>query len=284
MSKALPLALLLAAVLAGSCVPPEREDNLGKRWDTTTVMGELQREGTLRVGVSPDSPASSEDGPGPYGEFTLDFARYLADILGVDLVEVEVPHSQLQTGIDSGDIDIAFPIQAITEEAVRKQAFTDPLFVSHQRLLVPEDTGVTSIEELAGQRVCSAIESATGLDLGEIEEVDVVEEAGPALCAVRLAGGDVSAVTAPDVVLVALQREVVGFAIVGDQLTTQGYGALLTTGANAWADYVGLVITKWEEDGGWLASYQDHFGDALPGEPEPADLTVEEAAALFPEA
>lgn len=296
-----PLTALLAGLaLLSACVPAESTEDLGKRWDETTVMGELQRRGSIRVGVSTDGPgalvggsggaASGDTALGPYGAFTLDFARHLADTLGVELETVEVPHAQLQTGIETGDIDVAFPLQTITEASVRKQAFTDPLFVSHQRLLVPAGAEVESLNDLAGLQVCAVIEDdGVGLDPSVVApDLDVTVVSTPQRC---LDDDSHDAFTAPDVVLLAMQIELLnccperyreGLEIAGDQLTTQGFGALTRTGANAWVDYLGQVIADWKSSGGWLGSYETNFGDAFSDTPQPADLTVEEAAALFP--
>lgn len=283
------ISLVVIGMLAAACVPAEKEENLGKRWDETTVMGELQREGTMRVAVSPDSPTRVEGAEGAYDAFVMEFARYLADTLGVELDVVEVPISQLQTGIDSGDVDLAFPITPITEESVREQAFSDPLFVSHQRLLAADDT-----PDLAGRTVCSLVDEEAGLDLSQSLAVTARRERDPAVCAAGLITGEFAAATAPEIVLLAVRDlmdtlgcqekpnvecvTLTNLGIVGDQLSTGGLGAQLKTGAQAWVDYVNLVLDKWIEDGGWAAAYAENFEDEV----EPPDLTVEEAAALFP--
>lgn len=291
------MSLCVAALLLGaSCVPAEKQENLGKRWDETTVMGLLQREGVLRVAVSPNSPTAVDGAPGAYDSFAGDFGDFLGEVLGVEVQTVEVPAGQLHTGIETEDIDIAFPVEPITEQAVRTQAFSDPILVSHQRLLVPDGSAVTSIEDLEGERVCQ-VDFAEGYDLSATTAVDVITEKDPAFCADRLAQGDVAAVTAPDVVLLAVAEraervcstsfaaamcEASNFNIVGDELTTQGYGVLMKLGASAWTDYVNLVLDKWIEEGGWADSYERNFGTAFTDEIAPPDLTVEEAAALYP--
>lgn len=290
------MSLCVAALLLGaSCVPAEKQENLGKRWDETTVMGLLQREGVLRVAVSPNSPAAVDGAPGAYDSFAGDFGDFLGEVLGVEVQTVEVPAGQLQTGIETEDIDIAFPVEPITEQAVRTQTFSDPILVSHQRLLVPDGSTVTSVADLERQRVCR-VDSPEGYDLSANNSVEVVTEKDPALCAERLVEGDVAAVTAPDVVLLSVAERAVqlcgslaaslcpadSFDIVGDELTTQGYGVLMKPGASAWTDYVNLVLDKWILEGGWAASYERHFGTAFTDEIAPPDLTVEEAAALYP--
>lgn len=282
--------ILASTVLLVSCVPPEKEENLGKRWDETTVMGELQQRGSIRIGLSVDSPTRLQDGePGGFDSFTEAFALYLAETLQVDPEIVQVPSSQLSTGIETGDIDIAFPLQVVTEQLVRQQSFTDPLLITHQRLLVEEGSGIEQVGDLAGEQVCAILDE-TGLDLSTVDPtIEVRTERDPAVCAAALLRGEVAAVTGQDVVLASLLARIeqvcengnctAGYEIAGDQLTTGGLSATVVSGAQAWTDYVSLVLQQWKEDGGWEEAYLEHLGSESPG---PPDLTIEEAAALYP--
>ncbi len=284
------LSVLACAALLASCVPPEKEENLGKRWDETTVMGELQQRGSIRIGASTDSLTRLQDGePGGYDSFTEDFALYLADTLKVDPEIVEVPSSQLSTGIDTGDIDIAFPLQVVTEQLVRQRSFTDPLLITHQRLLVEKGSGIEQAGDLAGQEVCGILDE-TGLDLSTVDPtIDQRTERDPTVCAAALLRGEVVAVTGQDVVLTSLLARIeevcrdgdcaTGYEITGDQLTTGGLSAMVVSGAQAWTDYVSLVLQQWKEDGGWDEAYVESLGPESPG---PPDLTIEESAALYP--
>lgn len=284
------IPILACAALLVACVPPEKEENLGKRWDETTVMGELQQRGSIRIGVSADSPTRLQDGePGGFDSFTEAFALYLAETLKIDPEIIEVPSSQLATGIDTGDIDIAFPLQVVTEQLVRQQSFTDPLLITHQRLLMEKGSGIEQVSDLAGKEVCAVLHE-TGLDLSTVDPtISLRTERDPAVCAAALLRGEVAAVTGQDVVLTSLLTRIeqvcedggctAGYEISGDQLTTGGLSAVVVSGAQAWADYVSLVLQQWKEDGGWEEAYLEHLGPESPG---PPDLTIEEAAALYP--
>lgn len=279
MPKRLSLVLALATTVAFACVPPEKPEGLGKRWDPTTVMGELQERGQIRVAVSPNSPLKVEGEPGPYERFTMEFATFLADILSVELVEVEVPIDSLQTGIDTGDVDLAFPLRPVTERAVRQQAFGDPIFVAHQRAFLPLGGSLENATTF-----CALLDPDTGFDpSAQDESLRVVTERDPAACTAALDRQKADAILALDVLLASISETFPG-EIAGDQLTTVGLSPQLKTGAQAWVDYVNSVLRKWVEEGHWATAYEAHFGDSIIGteEPRPPDLTVEEAAALFP--
>jgi ABC-type amino acid transport substrate-binding protein len=286
--RPLATALVLTAALV-SCVPPEKEENLGKRWEDTTVMGALQERGSLRIGVAPDALTRVAGEPGGYDSFTEEFALFLAETLGVEPEIIEVPSAQLQTGLDTGDIDIAFPLQVVTEQLVRQQSFSDPLLITHQRLLVGQASGVEQTGDLAGGTVCALLDE-TGFDPSSVNSsITVRTERDPDVCTASLLRGEIDAITAQDVVLDAILDRIEEvceqgdctdtYEIAGDQLTTGGLSALVVSGAQAWTDYVGLVLQKWAEEGGLEEAYLEWLGSTSPG---PPTLTIEEAAALYP--
>lgn len=282
------MLLLSVTLMAGAaCVPPEKPEGLGKRWDDTTVMGEVQGRGTIRVAVTSDAITRVDD-IDPYGELTSDFADYLASVLSVAVEEIEVPTGSLQTGLDAGDLDLAFPVTPITERGVRKQAFSDPLLVSHQRTMTPGGT-----EPNGTGKICAILDPDTGYDPARVDEdASVLYAPGPRECLDALLREEAAAITGLDVVLAsvaqAAERECVGaecpdeLKVIGEQLTTVGLGVLVERGAQGWVDYIDLVLDRWIEEGLWAESVEEHFGILGPELPDPPDLTVEEAAALYP--
>ncbi|HYO60436.1 MAG TPA: transporter substrate-binding domain-containing protein, partial [Actinomycetota bacterium] len=206
------LALGLAA-----CVPPIPDNDELVSFDVETVMGEIQEEGTLVAGMP-------EDAGQPWVDFATPVAQDLAASLNVELEIESHPTDELVGLVDAGAIDVAFPVLTITEELVRKHAFSDPIYVAHQRLLVPAGEGVETVADLSGE-VCSPIDDATGVELQELDEdlVTVPLESGDAEgCIPLLEDGLVASATAPDVLLAAVAEELGGdYEVTGEQLTTE---------------------------------------------------------------
>jgi polar amino acid transport system substrate-binding protein len=204
-------------------------------------------------------------------------------------VEIDLrthPNDELVDLVTEGDLDIAFPVVTITEELVRKHAFSDPIYIGHQRLLVPEGSGVETVDDLDGE-VCSPVHQEYGVELQELnpELVTVPLEPGDATgCVPLLEDGLVTSATAPDVLLATMVDELgPGYEVTGEQLTTEPLAAALESGAAGWVDYVNKIITEFDQEGRWTAAYEEHLGPLLGGEtPDPPNMTLEEAAALFP--
>ena len=274
--RATPVVIALAAA---ACVPPVPDNDEFVRFDEETVMGEIQDAGTLVVGL-PDDVGQ------PWVRFAMPVAEDVAESLRVEIELETHPNEDLVGLVGAGDIDIAFPVVTITEQLVRKNAFSDPIYVGHQRLLVPAEAAVETVDDLDGE-VCSPLDDATGVELQELnpEVVTVPLEPGDAAgCVPLLEDGLVASATAPDVLLASIVDELgADYEVTGEQLTTEPLAAALESGASGWVDYVNKIITEYDQEGRWTAAYEEHLGPLLGGPaPEPPNMTLEEAAALFP--
>jgi polar amino acid transport system substrate-binding protein len=184
--------------------------------------------------------------------------------------------------VSSDDLDISFPNVPLTEEAVRGHSFSTPYVLVHQRLLVRASSPLRAVEDLAGERVCAAIDPATSVAPDAIEpRVQVLRAAGVAGCIEPFRTREVAAITAPDAFLrhaVEVLAPHTRAKMVGDELSTEGYGAAVTLGGG-WLPFVNAVLGAAELDGTWAEAYTRWVG---PNPGEPPELSAEEAAALFP--
>jgi polar amino acid transport system substrate-binding protein len=270
----------VAALLLGSCVPPV-DDDLPERFSDETVMGAVQQAGKLRIGLPEDVPPLGFQRPGGRsGGMGVDLGRLVARALAVRAEFTHTSSTRLLDLLDRAELDLAFPAVALTEARLRRYSFTNPYVVAHQRLLVPAASGVQTVEDLAGARVCSFLEEATGADLSSIESSIVIVAAHHVQrCPELLRNERVEAVTADDLFLEYMLRDLGGARIVGDDLSTVGYAAVVTTGASTFGSIVEQVFADAQSDGTWAQIYR-RWVEATPG--VPPELTAEEAAALYP--
>jgi polar amino acid transport system substrate-binding protein len=277
-------ALVTLGLLSSACVPPPPEQNLERTYSEDTTMGALQDAGRMRIGIAADAPPLGYVDPRteePLG-FTVALGRELAETLGVRPAFMSGSPERLLELLASEELDIAFPNVPLTEEAVRTHTFSTPYLLVHQRLMVPSSSTVRALEDLAGQRVCSAIDPATGVPPTAIEprvRVRRAESVGD--CIEPFRSGAVAAATGPDVFLrhtVDVLAPRTPAKTVGDELSTSGYGAAVTPGGG-WLPFVNAVLGAAELDGTWTEAYTRWIG---PNPGAPPELTAEEAAALFP--
>jgi ABC-type amino acid transport substrate-binding protein len=197
---------------------------------------------------------------------------------------VPAPNDDLLEMVEANEVDVAFPITAITEPLVRHYGFTDPYWIAHQRVLGFD--GRYAPEDLSGETVCSFIDPETEVLLSDLEPtIDVISATHPEECLANLTTG--APATASDAILLGLfqrfaERSNDGEVpeIGGDNLTTEGYGAAVNIESSGLAEVVDNILQRAKDDGPWQRAVDRWLEGAEPV--EPPELTVEEAAALYP--
>jgi ABC-type amino acid transport substrate-binding protein len=264
------------AVMAASCVPPVEETTTPAHFNPETVMGQIQERGKLEIGIATDRP--------PLKDLTVDLGTYVAEAMHVEPTFVEAPNDELLDMIDAESVDLAFPITTITETLVRHYSFTDPYWVAHQKVLSSDERFDPA--DLSGESVCSFVDPETEVSLDVLNpDIDVTSVTDPMDCVALLKEG--ARATASDAVLlgmlVAMSRHTnVGRPTIGgDDLTTEGYGAVVIGDAPGFIEVVDNILQRAKDDGVWQRSVTKWITETY-APAEPPDLTVEEAAALYP--
>lgn len=106
---------------------------------------------------SPYPPFEFEDSSAPtgYSGFDVDIMTAIAKELGLELRVQDVSFDALQSGtvLAAGQCDIGMSAVTITDERKANIDFTAPYYDSLQSLLTRKDSGITSINDLAGRKV-----------------------------------------------------------------------------------------------------------------------------------
>ena len=274
-------------------------------------MGRVQQRGELRIGI-PDDPRPPFSFTPPEGEpegFVIELATEIATALDVDPKFLPLAPDQLLAlrTLDGEVLDLSFPMVPTTEAYVIEKCereidgttvveycrhVSDPFYVGHQRLLARNGAGIAGLENLAGREACSAVDPITGVDISKLNpETQLIDAADPGECALLLENGRVDAITALDVDLLQIWAGVTGctqpcppsteFSLVGDDLTTIGIGAAMPPD-ESWSAFVNETWQETDAEGRWIGFHQKWMGPYGIELEEAPDMTVEEAAGLFP--
>lgn len=286
MCTRITLACCITLALAcGACVPAEEENDRIPNFDPEeNIMGQIQQDGVLKIGIEADvAPWSALNGA-PEG-FNVDLGLMVADSLGVAPELTTAERDELAAMVDDGDVHIAFPLIPITEDLLVEHGLTDPYYVAHQRLLVPDGSGIEDVGDLGGRDVCSFANESTGADVGVLNSDigSVVAATNEDECFELLRRGRVDAITGPDILLLTIQAAEDGYTIVGDQLTTEGYGAVVSRGTGGFDGYVDGIFAEADKELDWTELF-DKWVSPVTGEAPPPfpTMNLEEAAALYP--
>ena len=252
-----------------------------------STMAEIQEKGEIVVGTKFDVPLFGFKNPqsGEVEGFDPDLAQIIADRLGVELKLEEAISDNRIPFLQEGTVDLVLSTMTITTDRDAEIDFSRPYYIAHGRILTANDSGIEGAEDPAGKTVCTALDSTYHLVVlpeqmpdAEHKIVDSYSE-----CFALLQRGNVDAMVTDDVILAGFLQQDDSLHIVGEELTTDPYGAGVQDGDTEFADFVSGVLEDTFEDGTWEELYDKWIGKYTGQEPEdPAEVTLEDAYKIYP--
>ncbi|MDR0959346.1 MAG: transporter substrate-binding domain-containing protein [Propionibacteriaceae bacterium] len=146
-------AVMAASLLvATGCTSVDGDAGTSESGYTTVTAG------TLTVCADIPYPPFEEEDPGSeigYKGFDVDLVKEISSRLGLGLAIRDVDFDGLQSGaaLVSGQCDMAASAVSITEERKANLDFSEPYYDSLQSLLVRADSGITSLDDMAGKTI-----------------------------------------------------------------------------------------------------------------------------------
>jgi ABC-type amino acid transport substrate-binding protein len=279
---ALVLAVVAIGCGGGGSDAGEQPAVVVERFAPDTTMGAIQRKGEIVIGVKFDAPLFGFRDPagGEVQGFDVDVGRAVAQSLGVRPRFVEAVSDDRIPFIQDGTVDLVLSTMTITPQRAESIGFTDPYFVARGRILVPEGSAITGIDALAGETVCTALGSTYELTLAEeAPEADLRLVDRNSECLPLLRDGTVDAIVTDDVILTGFIIQDGSLRLVGDDLTTEAYGAGLAAGDEAFATFLDGVLDRFKADGRWTDAYQRWLGRFTNETREPPTQSLEDTLA-----
>lgn len=227
--------------------------------------------GVLRVGVKNAviGFGYQDELTGEYEGMEISLAEMLAEELGVDVEFTAVTAATRTELLDSGDIDCVLATFTITDERKESWDFTTPYYTDYVTVLVQNDSGISTLEDLTGKKVgvSSGSTSAKALtkamiEGGFIETEDFDEETfDPATwtegisyaqyddyptISTALSAGEVDAFCVDKSILAIYNTD--DRSYIEDEFSPQEYG-IATTKESGMSKFCEEKITGWLEDG-----------------------------------
>jgi glutamate transport system substrate-binding protein len=286
------LALALALGVA-SCGDDEEEPTGGgstseestpaaEEFPAGSTMARIQEAGKIRIGVKYDVPPFGFKNPnsGDVEGFDVDFGKAVADKLGVEPELVEAISDNRIPFIQDGTVDLVLSTMTINAERAQEIGFTDPYFIAKGRILVPKDSDITGLADLAGRKVCTALGSTyeetlkTEAPEADLRLVDAYSE-----CLELLQNGAVDAISTDDVILTGMIIQDDTLQLVGDELTVEPYGGGFKKDDTEFAEFLNGVLEEYKSSGAWQESYDRWLGQYTGEQQSPPDQTLDEVLA-----
>jgi glutamate transport system substrate-binding protein len=291
----LALAFAIAALAVAACGDDDDDDGGGdgggggaqtaevEEFPAGSTMGKIQDRGEITIGVKFDVPPFGFKNPqsGEVEGFDVELGKIVAEELGVEPKFVEAISDNRIPFLQQGETDLILSTMTINQERDTEIEFSEPYYIARGRILVPGDSDIKGIEDLAGKRVCTALGSTYEETLREqapdadLKLVDTYSE-----CLELLQNGAIDAISTDDVILTGMIIQDDTLKMVGDELTTEPYGAGIKEGEKEFQKFVSDAFAAAEQDGRWEDLYQEWVGQYTNQKAQPPDMTLEEALAL----
>lgn len=255
------LAVTAAATLALSAcgggsddaAPAEEEGGLN-----------LVSEGSLTVCSDIPYPPFEYEENGEYTGFDMDLMREIATGMDLELVVQDVGFDGLQSGavLAAGQCDVGASAVTITEERQANLAFSDPYYDSLQSILVPTDSDIASIEDLAGKQV-GVQQGTTGATYAaeNAPEAELVQYPSDAEMYAAIQAGNVDALL-QDLPVNLTHTEDGAFTIAEELPTEEQYGFIMAKeGSEELVAAVNEQLSELRDNGTYEEIYNTYFAE-----------------------
>ena len=266
---------------AGGATTPAASDV--EKFPADSTLGKIQAKGEMTIGVKFDVPPFGVKNPqtGDVEGFDVEMGKAVAAKLGVKPKFIEAISDNRIPFLEDGTADLILSTMTINEERVQQIEFSDPYFIARGRVLVPGDSDIQGVDDLAGKNVCTALGSTYEANLkkqapdAKLKLVDSYSE-----CLELIQNGAVDAVSTDDVILTGMIIQDDTLKLVGDQLTQEPYGAGIKKGDTQMVDFVNGVFKELKDNGTWAKLHEQWIGKYTGEKGEPPTITVDEAVEL----
>lgn len=242
--------------------------------DAAAALAAIKLRGKVIIGVKYDVPTFGYLNPttNKVEGFDVDLGRAVAQQLfgNPDAVQfVEAKSANRIPYLNDGTADVIFSTMTANETRAGQIDFSDCYYVAGQALLVPADSTIASVKDLAGKTVGTAKGSTSEQNIRKFAPEAKVELFGGYAEAVQaMQSGRVDVVTTDDIILYGFQKQSPDkFKVVGGQFTQEPYAAGVKKGNTELLAAVDAAIREFKSSGKWAESYKTWLSETVPALP-----------------
>lgn len=201
----------------------------GQSHNPQPLLETIQERGRLIAGVKYDSkPFGYLDTDGTVKGYDVDLMRELAKRILNDPESVEFQQILSSTrviALNSGTIDVVGATMTITPEREKIVDFTDSYFTAKQAVVVPTESPIQTLEQLADKTILFVLGSTSEKTIKARfpnAQYTGFKTATDAFSALKAGRGD--AMTTDDTIIAGFLSDMCGFRMLEERLSSEPYG------------------------------------------------------------
>ncbi|GIJ61776.1 glutamate ABC transporter substrate-binding protein [Virgisporangium aurantiacum] len=243
------------ASLRPGALPPPGQPPAG------STMARIAQRGRLIVGVSQNTYlfGHRDAKTGELVGFEVDLAKEVARALFGDPTKIQfrsMTAAERIPALMNGDVDLVVRAMTMTCDRWQQISFSTEYYTGGQRLLVPVDSPVKTIDDMGGKKVCAATGSTNITAIAAAKSKPIPVAAPDALdCMVLLQQGQIDAVSSDDAILAGFAAQDPATRVVGPAFAAAPYGIGIAKPNADLVRFVNGVLDKVRADGTWTAIY-----------------------------
>lgn len=240
-----------------------------------SAMEEIYKRGRLIVGTDLGSNPLSFRDPlsGDVMGFDIDVAHWVSQAIFGDPNRIDyrmVSTDDRVEALTNGTVDMVVKSMSITCERLASVDFSIPYFAASQRILAYRHSGIESVADLDGKRVCVTLSSTSANRVKqEAPNAEFATTVSWADCLVMMQQGQVDAITSDTPILAGIAAQDPWAQVVGESLGEEHYAVGVAKGRPDLVRFINGVLVKRRADGSWQTSYNRWLSVLGPGSPPP---------------
>lgn len=201
------------------------------------------------------APMEYMDDKGNIVGIDIEIVDAIAEAAGIEIEYKNYGWEPLFPAVKSGEVDFAVSSITITEDRQKEFDFTDPYFEANQLILVPEDSDITTFEELKDKKVSAQINTTGHIVVGELlgaTSKNVVATETMPFAITEMINGNADAAVGDNAVIIDYQKNNpnVKLKVVEDSsFEIEKYGLMTKKGNTEMLDILNEGIQKIKDDG-----------------------------------
>lgn len=256
---ALVAAMVIGLAACGSSNDGAANDAAGAASAGTEAAGEIKlaEDGKLHMATNaafPPYEMTTDDGG--YEGIDVEIATAIADKLGLELVVDDMDFSATIAAVQSGKSDMVMAGMTVTPERQENIDFTDTYANAIQVVIVPEDSDIQTVDDLANDKMIGCQEGTTGYiycsdtpENGGYGEDHVLSYTNGAMAVQALIGGKVDAVVIDNQPAKAFVAANEGLRILDTEFANEDYAIGIAKGNDALMTAVNGALQELIADG-----------------------------------
>ena len=193
---------------------------------------------------------------GGFEGIDVEIATLIAQKLGLELVVDDMEFGSVITSVQGGKSDIAMAGLTVTEERKQNVDFTESYAMGVQVIIVPEDSDIATVDDLANDKMIGVQDGTTGyiycsapVDEGGYGEDHVTSYPNGAMAIEALKGGKVDAVVIDNEPAKAFVAANEGLKILDTEYIVENYAIGISKDNNGLRDAVNDALKELIADG-----------------------------------